>query len=299
MIDLLPNWNLEKVNIISLQSNIMKVTSGGNTFYLKKRNGTSSTERLEEYLITQYLVRKGFPVETPLLTNKGEVFINSDESFYSLYASLDGTSFYNSSFVTSQHSFSLGVYLARFHQALERYPYKKETAVWNVYGYLKSWLSVPNPELNEWGKRVYAGIAQHERLYEQLPPQLVHSDLHLRNFLWQGQDISGLVDFERIRIAPRVADIAYLITSILRDTGRQSDPTHSLKKIHQILKGYTKNKKLRKREILSIPPLVILFFLQYTLFYSQRGHMKEVEYHVNKVDFMISDTRYLESLTDF
>lgn len=299
MKDLLKNWDLGKINIMSHQSNILTFISEGDAFYLKRRKRTSLCERLEEYLITQYLVGNGIPVETPLLTKQGEVSIVTGGSCYSLYASLEGTSIPKSSMITSDQFFLLGKYLAGLHLTLEKYPHKKDTVLWDVYGNMKSWLSIPNPDLNAWAGRVYGEIEPYERVYNQLTLQLVHSDVHLGNFLWHENVISGLVDFEKIREASRVGDIAYMITSILRDTSRKVDSSLFIEKIHLFLKGYSIKQPLSDTEIRSIPPLVILFLLQYTLYYSRQGLDQTVEWCVKKVDDLIADKKYLALLTDF
>jgi Ser/Thr protein kinase RdoA (MazF antagonist) len=299
MKELLSNWNLEKSTIETYHHTVFKITSQNNTYYLKNRKHSSFTERKEEYRITRYLVNKGFPAETPLLTRYGDSFIVKDEGCYSLYASFEGASPVSTRMMNSEQFFLLGEYLGWFHLTLNACPIKENTAVWDVYGHLKSWLSVYIPGLNDWAGRVYEVIEPYKALYGGLPGQLVHSDVHLRNFLWNENGIiTGLIDFERVRQSPRVADIAYLITSIVRDSAMDGDFELPSKKINRLLNGYISRQQLSDAELISLPPLVIVFLLQYTFYYSRQGLEKEAACYVRRINDLVGKTEFKKIVTD-
>jgi Ser/Thr protein kinase RdoA (MazF antagonist) len=299
MKDLLSNWNLDNSTIETYHPSVFKVTSQNNTYFLKYRKHSSFTERMEEYRITRYLVNKGFPAETPLLTRNGDAFIVTGEGCYSLYTSFEGSSPMSSRMMNSEQFFSLGENLASLHLTLNMCPLKESTAVWDVYGNLKSWLSVYIPGLNDWAGRVYEVIESCETLYGGLPGQLVHSDVHLHNFLWNEDGIiTGLIDFERVRQSPRVADIAYLITSILRESAMDREFELRFKKINPLLNGYISRQQLSDGELISLPPLVIVFLLQYTLYYSHQGLEKEAACYVRRINDLVGKTGFNKIVTD-
>jgi Ser/Thr protein kinase RdoA (MazF antagonist) len=296
---LLSNWNLENSTIEIHHPTVFKVTSQNNTYYLKNRKHSSFTERMEEFRITRYLVNNGFPAETPLLTKNEEAFIAIGEGYYSLYASFEGTLPMSSREMNSAHFFSLGENLAWFHFILDACPLKENTAVWDVYGNLKSWLSVNIHGLNDWAGRVYEVIEPCETLFGGLPGQLVHSDVHLRNFLWNEDGIiNGLIDFERVRQSPRVADIAYLITSILRDSAMDGEFELPSKKVNGLLNGYISRQQLSDAELISLPPLVIVFLLQYTFYYSRQGLEKEAACYVRRINDLVGKTGFKKIVPD-
>ncbi|MEL3971823.1 phosphotransferase [Rossellomorea oryzaecorticis] len=299
MKELLSNWNLENSTIEILHPTVLKVTSHNNTYYLKNRKHSSFTERMEEFRITRYLVNNGFPAETPLLTKHEEAFIAMGEGYHSLYASFEGASPMSSKVMDSAQFFSLGENLAWYHFILNACPIKENTVIWDVYGNLKSWLSVNIHGLNDWAGRVYEVIAPCEALFGGLPLQLVHSDVHLRNVLWDEEGIiSGLIDFEKVRQSPRVADIAYLITSILRDSAMDGQFVFPSRKINRLLNGYTSRQHLSDAEVICLPPLIIVFLLQYTLYYSRQGLEQEAACYVRRINDLVGKTEFEEIVTD-
>jgi Ser/Thr protein kinase RdoA (MazF antagonist) len=293
---ILSHWNIGSAKLVKYRMNIIKITSQGSTFYLKERKGTSHWERMEEYRITQYLNKKGFNVETPLLNNHGEPYVEEEGCYFSLYASLEGTPLKGGEEYSREQLFRLGEYLSRFHFELNQYPFEKNTHVWDVYKYVKSWIFQSSPELSEWAVKVHGEISSYEVIYRQLPLQLVHSDAHLRNVLWRGDEILGLVDFERIRLSPRIADLAYMITSLLRNSGLTIGSHQFRSLIRELIKGYTANQGLTDGEGALLPGVIILFLLQYTLYYSQQGCVKAAVYHKKSIDYLIGDKDYLEKL---
>ena len=54
-----------------------------------------------------------------------------------------------------------------------------------------------------------------------LPRQLIHRDFHAGNLLFEGDRLTGLLDFELVRTDFRVFDLAYLLSSTLGDNWRQ------------------------------------------------------------------------------
>ncbi|KSU62072.1 hypothetical protein AS034_08030 [[Bacillus] enclensis] len=294
---LLTHWNIGNVQLLEHRKNIKKFIFEGSTFFLKERKGTSSWERTEEYRITQYLIRNGINVETPLLNISGEPYVKGDGNFYSLYASLEGNPLQVCKEACCGQFIRIGEYLSRFHLALGKCPFEQSTRVWDVFNYSKSWLSEAAPELSMWAAEVYGEISTYELIYKQLPLQLVHSDVHVRNFLWRKDGSIGLVDFERIRLAPRIGDLAYIITSLLRNSNSPMDFHHLHSQMKELIRGYTYNQGLSDEESVLLPHLVILFLLQYTLYYSQLGFVKASIFHKNSVEYLISDKEYLEALT--
>ncbi|XXM74038.1 phosphotransferase enzyme family protein [Lysinibacillus sphaericus] len=277
--------------------NLMKFTSEGRTFYLKERKGTSSWERTEEYRITQFLIVNGVNVETPILNNRGEPYVKEGGSYYSLYASLEGEPLQVSIEGCCGQFIRLGEYLAGFHLALGKCPFEQSTQVWDLFNYFKSWISESNSELTEWAGKVYEEISSYEVTYKRLPLQLVHSDAHLRNVLWKGDEILGLVDFERIRQSPRIGDLAYIIASLLRYSGSIIDLHHFFRNIRELMRGYTLNLGISEEEASLLPHLVILILLQYTMYYSQQGYVKAAVFHKESIDYLMGDKDYVEALT--
>ncbi|MCA1056530.1 phosphotransferase [Rossellomorea aquimaris] len=295
MIELGSYWKLDEYELAGDHLNVLRVLSHGNSFYLKCRNSTSKKERLEEYRITNYLVERGVSVETPILTMDGQSFIESGDAHYSLYRTMRGSSTPNGSMIPPVSFSILGEYLSAFHSALMAYPMDADTPVWDLNGNLQKWLSVVAPEKEGWAYRISRMLSPYEALYGRLPVQLVHSDMHLRNFIWDGDRLCGMVDFERVRQAPRLADIAYLLVSLLRDYGGELESIGLARRIRNFIKGYTVNLPLSDEEQALLQPLGTNILLQYALFYSRNGFEEESDCHVRMIDSLI-DGEYFSSI---
>jgi Ser/Thr protein kinase RdoA (MazF antagonist) len=298
MITLLSDWGLENAHILSRHTNALKLSAGNCTYYLKRRKQTCNFERWEEFRISQYIVENGLLAETPLLTKNGVPFIVKDDSYYSLYASLNGVSFQHLNTITLDQCFLLGQYLGSLHQGLLTYPVKDHIAVWDVFEHMKDWLSIDHSELNEWAVKVYTQLIPAEALYAQLPHQLIHSDVHLGNFVWGENKIIGLVDLERIRRSPRIADVGYFITVLLRNMYTEGRTGDLFNKINRFLKGYSWRQIVDEKEILSLYPLCMVFLLQYTLFYSSRGFVTEASSIKRMIGNLSGRKEFMKSLTD-
>jgi Ser/Thr protein kinase RdoA (MazF antagonist) len=292
---ILSQWNIGEVKLMKYRMNIMKITSGGRTFYLKERRGTTPWERMEEYRITRFLIKNGVNAETPILNNRGDPYTEKGGSYYSLYESLGGNPVKDVNADGSGRLFRLGKYLSGFHFTLDKCPFEKETRVWDLFDYLKGWLFDRGSGLNEWAGKVYGEISSYEIMYRRLPSQLVHSDAHLKNVLWRGDEILGLVDFERIRQSPRIGDLAYLIASSLRDSGSTFEFQNFHRRVRELIRGYTINLALSDDEAAILPHLVILILLQYAMFYANQGYAKAAFFHKKSIDYLIDDKDYYEA----
>lgn len=87
----------------------------------------------------------------------------------------------------------------------------------------------------------------------------------------QGGEVSGIIDFERIRTAPRITDIGYFLAGMLKMVPEEKKD-HSINWILAFMKGYESQDPLTAGEKRIVPSLVILFLLQYAFFYFQQGH---------------------------
>lgn len=97
--------------------------------------------------------------------------------------------------------------------------------------------------------------------YESWKRQVVHGDWHPGNILFSDRKVAGVVDFDSIRIAPPVTDLAngMLQFSIVGDS---PDPTEwseafDEERLFQFLAGYREVVPLGKRKLYSLVDLMI------------------------------------------
>ncbi len=108
--------------------------------------------------------------------------------------------------------------------------------------------------------------------YSKLPKQLVHFDLHPGNFHFVDNRVSGLFDFDWIRLDSRLADIASTIGQSCYETSGPRRAKYDKRKIQTGLKAYSaalqKNNQLSPTEIRLLPWVLkgyMIFQLLWTL----------------------------------
>jgi Ser/Thr protein kinase RdoA (MazF antagonist) len=289
--DLLLNWKVHPSRIETVDShpNVYKVRNLEKTYYLKKRFNSSVKMLVEEYLLTTYLQESGLTVERPLLTVSRQPYVQQHQDFYSLYPALEGKPVQVYSLASLK---KMGTYLSHLHGRLKQYVCKYEVEEWKVDTHLREWIAGQDPtSIERWGKGFLGRLNEWSFSCGKLPHQLVHSDCHPRNILIKEERVTGIIDFERLRKAPRIADIGYFIAGILKDLVQQDKEEH-FECIHAFLVGYHFDASLTQDEKRLLPFLVIIFLLQYTFYYNQKGYSHIVSTLIPFINRLVDNGDY-------
>ncbi|PFA69468.1 hypothetical protein CN378_03560 [Bacillus sp. AFS015802] len=269
--DLLRNWNVDPsfTHTLHLHPNVTMVEASRQTFYLKKREHSKVGNLMEELYVTSYLLENGLLVESPLLSSwSNQPFVQEGEHLYSLYEALEG-------FPLQEYSLSsltnAGAYLSSLHELLDKYHCQNDIAVWDIERHIREWvLEFDHTQLGTWGRGVLDRVEGWETIYTCLPQQLVHSDCNAGNIMMKEEEVVGIIDFERMRIAPRVADIGYFLAGMLKNKIKE-DREHSFRCINGFLRGYERSGPLSSEEKQLLPSMVLIFLLQYAFHHLQNG----------------------------
>lgn len=289
--DLLLNWKVHPSSIESMESspNVYKVKSREKTFYLKKRLNSSVEKRIEELLLTSFLLEKGLAVEKPLLTVSQQPYVQQHQVFYSLYQALEGQPLQVYSLTSMER---MGTHLSQLHSRLKQYVSKYEVEEWKVETHLREWIGGKGTKMIErWGEGFLGRLNEWSSSYSKLPHQLVHSDCHPRNILMHEETVTGVIDFERIRKAPRIADVCYFLAGMLKDQFKQRED-EQFECIHAFMVGYQADGTLTQEEKELMPFLVIIILLQYTFFYNQKGYSHVVSAYIPFINRLVNSGVY-------
>ncbi|MGM0753284.1 MAG: phosphotransferase enzyme family protein [Bacillota bacterium] len=289
--DLLLNWKIHPSSIENVEShpNVYKLRSREKTFYLKKRLNSSVEKRMEELLLTSFLLEKGITVERPMLTVSHQPFVKQFQVFYSLYQALEGLPVQFYSFTSLE---GVGTYLSQLHSRLKQYTCKYEVEEWKVETHLREWISGQDSKMIErWGEGFLGRLNEWSFSYRKLSHQLVHSDCHPRNILMKEGRVTGVIDFERIRKAPRIADVCYFLAGMLKDQVKQRED-EQFESIHAFMEGYQSDGTLTQEEKGLMPFLVIIFLLQYTFYYNQKGYSHVVSTYIPFINRLVKSGVY-------
>ncbi|WP_226677319.1 phosphotransferase enzyme family protein [Rossellomorea aquimaris] len=285
--DILRQWdvNATDVKTLHLHPHVMKVMDGKRTYYLKKREDSSIENCLEEYHLSSYLLNNGLHVETPILTSSQRPFVKDGKQIYSLYEELEGTPLTECS-ITSFGS--AGANLSTLHLLLKEYRSTYEIRAWDIARHVKEWMSeLETTPIGKRGKDLLSRMEGWESYYDRLPVQLVHSDYHRGNILMKGNDVSGIIDFARIRTAPRITDIAYFLAGLLKDN-EKVDRENYFRSKQLFVGGYGVERHLTGLEKRMLPIVIILFLLQYAFLYDQKGYAEKGLFCVSLIDEILN-----------
>ncbi len=96
--------------------------------------------------------------------------------------------------------------------------------------------------------------------YKKLPQYPLHRDLNPENILWEGNKISGIIDFENVGTMNDnfITDIAI---AIMFATTTEKEHKLDLNKTRKFLEVYQKYRRLSKQEIELIPDIIMAGFI--------------------------------------
>ena len=133
-------------------------------------------------------------------------------------------------------------------------------------GWVKS-----NLDANGWkyiSKEEYEKIVlQLEKVYDNLPVQLIHRDVHFGNFLFSDGKFSGYIDFDLSQRNIRIFDLCYFLLGLLSEE-EKLEITDELwfEFVRKVFVGYERKLKLtevEKRAVPCVMECIELLFVSY------------------------------------
>ena len=135
--------------------------------------------------------------------------------------------------------------------------------------------------------------------YDQWPEQIVHSDWHPGNLLFENHRVSCILDFDSVKLGPAVLDVANgaLLFSIVGDRPNPKDwsPYLDQAKMGYFLEGYEQFGSLPENMLSAIPDLMIeLLIAEAARPIAATGHFG----HLSGMDFLQMILRKCEWIDD-
>lgn len=254
-------------------------TADGRYLLKRRAHGRDKPERVEfAHRLLQHLSDGGFPVPAIVETRgERETMLEVEGQIYELFEFVPGRRFDGS----LPETYNAGKTLARFHHAVSDFD-----AGWQppAHGYhdspgvrqglnaipttISSHDSVVGNEAALLGttQRLYehyddAAAEVHNRGFEDWTPWINHGDWHPGNMLFHNGRVVVVLDFDSVRVQPRVADVAnaMLQFSILRGGGEpdQWPEFFDLARMRRFLAGYLRRVRLEAEQRTAIVPLMI------------------------------------------
>ncbi len=251
------------------------VTTTKGRFLLKRRfRGKDDVYRVAfAHAVQSHLAKKYFPI-APLVTTRDGVstLLQSRGNIYELFRFIGGARYKGS----AEETIDTGRQLAKFHQYLANFKFEWQPlrATFHdsstVRGHLKT-VSTKNSHggdkhLLETGERLMrlynsASVRVNELGFDSWPEQVVHGDWHPGNMLFNKGKIVALLDFDSIKIAQPITDLANAMLQF-SIVGYHPNPTDwpdylDQAKLVHVLEGYREVIELDKHHLDSLLDLMV------------------------------------------
>ena len=211
---ILNHWDLSNSDVKQIYNTAWQV---GNDYVLKEYQNNNMLER--NVKILQILEKMNIPVGKIILTKNNEQYVSMDNMFYFLSSKLPGNNIIQ---IRNSNEFALlmGEIIADLHIAFKEC--ENTELFWNnslldeMNGWVKSGF-----EANNWkyiNKEEYEKtVSQLAMVYDDLPVQLIHRDVHFGNFLFSDGKFSGYIDFDLSQRNIRIFDLCYFLLGLLSE----------------------------------------------------------------------------------
>lgn len=264
IVQVISNWGLENKDIKQIYNTAWQV---GDEYVLKTYQNFGMLKRNLNML--QILDDMDIPVGKIVPSKNSEQYIACDGLFFFLSRRLYGSNIVrigNDGKIAS----TMGEIIADLHIAFQKC--EEEDIFWNnsLLNEMNGWVR-NNLETNDWKyvtKEEYEeAVSQLAMIYECLPVQLIHRDVHFGNFLFLDGKFSGYIDFDLSQRNIRIFDLCYFLLGLLCEEEKleiMDELWFDL--VKNVFTGYERKLKLTEAEKRAVPYVmecIELLFVSY------------------------------------
>ncbi len=242
---ILPLWGLEDSHMAQIYPSAWEI----NGLYVLKVY--SDRNRLERNLkISSVLLECGIPAAEAVPAETGESYVEFQDTYFVMTKKLPGDNL--TDIKDKKLAREMGCAMARLHKAFQKC--EKEIPFWDnsLLKEMKGWIR-ENLMNNGWqpvseGEYTRA-VEQLESVYETLPKQLIHRDVHFGNFLFHESRFSGYIDFDLSQKNIRIFDLCYFLAGLLAEETREAfTRAEWLENVQAVMEGYESVTRLTEAE---------------------------------------------------
>lgn len=242
----LSQWNFkEEIQIKQCHNHIWEIDS---KYMIKVYDSEETLQR--NLAILKVLRFHNVPVSSILPTKDNRDYVEDNGQYYVVTQKVTGEHVRN--IRNEKLAYQMGVALGQLHVALSRC--EKQIEFWDnsLMDEMHGWIKEKFVQ-NEWSivsETDFTGTCdQLEKIYEGLPKQLIHRDVHSGNFLFENNEFSGYIDFDLSQKNIRIFDIGYFLAGLLtEENGTFMKDDEWILVCKQVVKGYESKNKLEDME---------------------------------------------------
>ncbi len=247
---ILPLWGIENKQLLQIYPSAWEIN---HSYVIKVYDDQKQLER--NLKISEVLSDCDIPVAKTVITKNKENYAAYQNTYFLMTKKLPGSNISNCK--DKSTAWKMGCAIARLHTAFMKC--EKEIEFWDnsLLIEMKGWVweTLANNEWKILSEEEYAKTVELlESVYEHLPKQLIHRDVHFGNFLFFDGSFSGYIDFDLSQRNIRIFDICYFLTGLLaEETEASLTKTEWIEIVKSAIAGYESMILLLKEEKDAIP----------------------------------------------
>lgn len=245
--------------------------------------------------LSKALAQEGFAVSLPVQTLDGRDYLAEDGHCCSLSRRVDGTTLEKQLlFAPDGEALArkLGQAIGRLDAALAGFDIPCEAS--DLPQTMRTWGLPGLRKLRTLDEGLYQQfLPALERLWPQLPQQMIHRDPNPGNVLVRDGEIVGFLDFELSQRSARLCDPCYAAMAILSESfAEHRDQWPGL--LHAILEGYDETAQLTETEKEAIPYSLFSIQITCTVWFSEQPQYRELaETNLQMLKWMMENNNCL------
>ena len=205
--------------------------------------------------ISEILWDCNIPVAEIVRTKTGEKYVEYKNIYFLMSKKLQGNNI--SDIKDKAMARKMGCAIAQLHMAFMKC--EREVEFWenSLLNEMKGWIR-ENLTDNEWkilDEEDYSKTVELlENIYDYLPKQLIHRDVHFGNFLFFEGNLSGYIDFDLSQRNIKIFDVCYFLTGLLaEETDDAFTKIEWIETVKSVIAGYESVVNLSEKEKDAIP----------------------------------------------
>ena len=211
---ILEHWEMADQTIKQIYDTTWQIGEG---YVLKVYQDKEGLER--NIKVLQILEQMKIPVGKIVPVHENELYMQYEDNFYFVSEKLQGK---NITQIGNDRNLAekMGGIIADLHLAFvkcdENDSFWHNSLLDEINGWVKK-----NFEDSGWeliSRAEYEKVIEHlAAVYDKLPVQLIHRDVHLGNFLFHNGELSGYIDFDLSQKNIRIFDLCYFMLGLLSE----------------------------------------------------------------------------------
>lgn len=247
---ILPLWGIEKTQLEQVYPSAWEIN---HSYVIKMYEDKEQLER--NIKISTILLECNIPVAEIVPTKTGGQYASHNKAYFLMSSKLKGSNI--SDIKDREMACKMGSAIAQLHSAFLKC--ERVVEFWDnsllreMKGWVRdilikdTWQTVNEEEYSK-------TVETLEHIYDQLPKQLIHRDVHYGNFLFFEGNLSGCIDFDLSQKNIRIFDICYFLTGLLaEETENTFTQKEWLESVKSVIAGYESITPLSEKEKNAIP----------------------------------------------